>query len=181
MSLLSYIELIELVESGVINAPFENINGASIDITLGKSIRVESNLGLNSNIDLKNKENIHTHEVIIGSDGYCLVPGEFILASSQEVFNLPDDIAAEYVLKSSLARNGIQHMLAGFCDPGWNNSTLTLEIKNENRFNNIILRESMKIGQIKFYRVKPVPNHASYAITGQYNNQINATASLGIR
>lgn len=181
MSLLSYVELIELIEQGVINAPLENVNGSSIDITLGKSIRIESNLGENGNIDLKNKENIHTHEVIISEDGYYLVPGEFILASSQEVFNLPDNIAAEYVLKSSLARNACNHMLAGFCDPGWSNSTLTLEIKNESRFNNLILRESMKIGQMKFYRVNPVPNHASYAITGQYNNQTGATASRGIR
>lgn len=35
---------------------------------------------------------------------FLLMPGEFILAQSVEVFNLPDDLSAEYKLKSSMAR-----------------------------------------------------------------------------
>jgi len=181
MSLLSYTELCELVEQGVINAPLENINGSSIDLTLSNSIRVESNLGLNIDVDLFAKQSINTHEVIIGDEGYVLTPGSFILASSVETFNLPDNIAAEFVLKSSQARNGWQHCNAGFCDQMWSNSQLTFEYYNVCNYHNLILRPGMKAGQIKFYKTTPVPHDKSYAIKGQYNNQSGATASLGIR
>ena len=44
MSLMSYTQLIDLVESGVISLnDYDQINGASIDLTLGNEILVEQN------------------------------------------------------------------------------------------------------------------------------------------
>ena len=34
-------------------------------------------------------------------------------------FNLPNDISCQFVLKSSRAQSGLNHLLAGWCDPGW--------------------------------------------------------------
>jgi len=182
MSLISHNELCELVEQGVINAHPSNINGASIDLTLHDVIMIEDTPARYSNVvSLANKENIATKEIVIDEGGYVLKPGEFILASTVEVFNLPNNIAAEYVLKSSMARNGLQHMLAGFCDPGWSNSRLTLELKNVTRWHELLIKPGQKIGQVKFFRVEPVPDHASYANRGQYNNQTKVTASKGVR
>jgi len=59
-------------------------------------------------------------------DPYYLAPSEFVLAETIETFNLPDDISAQFVLKSSRAREGLNHLLAGWCDPGWHGSKLTL-------------------------------------------------------
>jgi len=182
MSLLSYNELVKLVESGVITADPANINGASIDITLDDHVMTEDchQQAYSHPIDLMAKENISMVEKDI-ADGFILRPGDFILASSREVFNLPSDIVAEFVLKSSGARNGLQHLLAGYADPGWNNSKLTLELKNETRHHTLLLRKGMKIGQIKFYRVEEVPYEANYANTGQYNGQSKVQQSKGIR
>jgi dCTP deaminase len=177
MSLLTHNELIELINNGVIDAPLSAVNGASIEITLADGILVERDAGPTI-VDIANKQNICT---TAWNGNYNLVPGEFILASSVERFNLPNDIVAEYVLKSSMARNGLNHMLAGYCDPGWADSQLTLELKNETRFHTILLRPGMKIGQMKFYRVSPVPEHASYATTGQYNGQNGATGAGALR
>jgi dCTP deaminase len=179
--LLSYNELLELVENGVINAPVENINGSSIDITLHDVIRVEyQSIESREEVDLHYKENIETieHKIKLG---YKIEPGEFILASSNEIFNLPNNISAEYKLKSSMARNGLEHLNSGWCDAGWNNSRLTLELKNMTRYHDLIIRPNIKIGQVVFFKHEPVPEDKSYAVTGQYNSQKTVQASKGIR
>ena len=179
MSLLSYHRLRELVGQGVIDAPIENINGASIDITLDDTVMIET--GNISPIDLGCKESINMVEHSISDSNIILTPGDFILASSFETFNLPNNIAAEYKLKSSLARSGLQHLMAGWCDPGWNGSKLTLELKNVTRYADLVLRAGMKIGQVVFWECEPVPEENSYAVKGQYNNDKTVTANKGVR
>jgi len=179
MSLISHNELVELVEQGVIDAPLENINGTSIDITLGDKILIEKTIHINV-VDLKLKHTLSTFEFDI-NEGYILSPNEFILATTQETFNLPNNISAEYKLKSSIARSGLQHLLAGWCDPGWSNSKLTLELKNVTQHHKLLLKPGMKIGQIVFWKCIPVPDHANYAQTGQYNDQKTVTGSKGIK
>lgn len=178
--LLSYHELHELIESGVIDADPENVNGASIDLTLSDLILVEVQQPIHYFISLKEKQSPIMEEIKISDDGFPLMPGEFILASTQETFNLPNNIAAEFKLKSSVARAGLNHCLAGFADPGWNNSRLTLELKNELRNHVLLLKTGMKIGQMIFYRVHPVPEQHSYAVKGRYNNTTTVTASKGV-
>jgi dCTP deaminase len=180
MSLLSYLELCELVEQGVINAPIGNVNGSSIDLTLHHTLLLESNLGANVDIDLSNKESINTHEFVMDDSGYLVSTGEFLLASTNEIYNLPADISCEYKLKSTMARNGLEHLNAGWADAWWHGSKLTLEFKNFNRYHNLLLKPNMKIGQMVFFRHTPVPKEFGYAIKGQYNNQKTVTASKGI-
>jgi dCTP deaminase len=178
MSLLSHNELVKLVESGVIDVKPENINGASIDITLGDEIMFEGGGAL---VDLKNKESLNMCPYQLPEIGHCLCPGDFILATSRETFNLPNNIAAEYKLKSSLARCGLQHLLAGWCDPGWNNSKLTLELTNLTRMHTLVIKPGMKIGQMVFWKCDPVPDEESYAVKGQYNDQKTVTENKGVR
>ncbi len=180
MTLLSYNELNELIDFGVINANPANVNGTSIDITLDKTIILESEPRFNKVVNLAKKENIETREFVMSEYGYMLRPSEFVLASSAEVFNLPENISAEYKLKSSLARNGLEHLNAGWCDPWWSNSKLTLELKNMTQKHDLVLSAGMKIGQIVFFKSKPVPKEFGYAVKGQYNNQEKVTASKGI-
>lgn len=177
--LLSYHNLVDLVSEGIITANPNNINGASIDITLGDEIMVETNIGYK--VDIAKKECLNMRKVKMAESGYVLNPGDFILASSVETFNLPNFIAAEYKLKSSLARTGLQHMLAGWCDPGWNNSKLTLELYNVTRKHPLVIRPGMKIGQMIFMRCEPVPEDQSYATKGQYNGQQTVTENKGVR
>ena len=182
MSLLTHRELLELVESGVLeNSDPSLVNAASIDIRLGDSLLVEAS-GRYKWCDLSKKQVPPMRELEKDADGgWSLYPGDFALVNTLEVFHLPADIAAEYKLKSSLARAGLNHMLAGWADPGFHNATLTLELKNELKHTILKLHPGMKIGQMVFWRGEPVPDHASYATRGQYNGQKEATPSRGLR
>jgi len=175
--LISYYGLVDLVDQGVVEGVAEDhINAASIDITLGHKLLIEDRTdgykykGHPDVVSLRNRDSLKVIEWNLISQGpYVLKPGEFILAHSCEVFNLPDNIAAEYKLKSSLARVGLEHLNAGFCDPGWHGSTLTLELRNLTTYHFLKLEFGIKIGQMVFFRCDPVPQEASYATKGSYN------------
>ncbi len=171
MSLLSYVELCELVEQGVIGPVDPSaINAASIDVRLGDEIVVESyHDNYTRSVDIHKREVFSSTKVRI-KDYYDMRPGEFILAHTMETFNLPDNICAEFKLKSSGARTGLENALATWADCGWHSSTLTLELKNFLRYNSLRLTPGMYIGQMIFYRVTEVPKHRSYATIGRYNN-----------
>ncbi len=184
MSLLSYEKLKMLVRRSVIsNITEDMINAASIDLTLGRYLQIESNpLEIENKgiVHLKRKDTISVIEIDLLLDPHHMLPGSFLLAQTEQVFNLPDNIAAEYKLKSSLARSGLNHALAGWCDPGWNGSVLTLELKNTTNNHVLVLEQGMKIGQIIFYEVEKVPNYASYKVMGRYNQDKKVTASRGL-
>lgn len=177
--LISYNGLCKLIETGVIeNSDYENVNSASIDIVLGNKILVQES-GYQV-IDMLQKGDKFKKEVIMDSSGYTIQPNQFILAHTKEVFNLPNNISAEYKLKSTMARNGFNHLLAGWCDAGWHGSVLTLEFHNVSD-KGITIYPDTKCGQMIFFQHEPVPEDKSYAKRGQYNNDKSVAAGKGIR
>ena len=180
--LLTYNELCELVESGAIEGVEpDQINGASIDLTLGDEFLIE---------EMPKTQDGHCVELIQKqtpamrphAGRMFLDPGCFCLAQTREKFNLPMDVAGHYMLKSSLARSGLQHLCAGFADPGWHGSVLTLELINHLRYHTLVLEPGMKIGQMVFWRgSSPVPFERSYAARGQYNKSESVQQSKGVR
>jgi len=184
VSLLTYNNLVELWEEGCLKyadgsePPIEHINGASIDITLGNTFKVEA--CCDNDVDFVNTQ-VQWVTFSGVTQPFRLSPGELVLVETAEIFNLPDDIACEYKLKSSQARNGLNHLLAGWGDPSWSDATMTLELKNELRKQSIWLTPGQKIGQIVFWRGEAVPEHALYRNRGQYNNQRNAQESKGVK
>lgn len=183
MSLLSYNRLCELVEQGVItNVEHDQINATSIDLTLGDNILFEGRhpdaLMLDNTpppgfvytrIELARRTPLFMHPRNLTNGPHVLMPGQFMLAQSAQTFNLPNNISAEYKLKSSMARIGLEHLNAGWCDAGWNGSVLTLELKNMTQHHAIQLRAGDRIGQIVFFEHEPVPADRSYAARGRYN------------
>ena len=173
--MLTYNELNKIVKSGAMHGVRDGaVNAASIDIHFGSRLLVETYPveridGRGRVLHLSHRDSTAFVEVDISKAPYILQPGEFALGESAESFDLPLDIACEYKLKSSMARMGLNHMLAGWCDPGWNGSVLTLEIKNELRFHSIAIRAGDPAGQMVFDRGEPVPLSASYAARGRYN------------
>ena len=166
--LLSHNQIKALVNRGVVeHAKEEAVNAASLDIHLGNLILVEPVLG--GTLDYARRDKPSWHTVDITGSEYILKPGEFILAQTIEVFNLPNNISAEYKLKSSMARIGLEHMNAGWCDAGWHGSVLTLEFKNMSRVNSIRLRPGDAVGQLVFFQHEAVGEEASYATRGRYN------------
>ena len=170
MSLLSAPEISLLIQEGVIENTNESfVNATSLDLTLGPFILVEQESDMYRRVSLRDKQRLAMREVDISEKPYALEPGEFILASSFQVFNLPDDVSGEYKLKSSMARIGLEHLNAGWCDAGWHGSVLTLELCNVTRHHSIVLHAGDRIGQIVFFRHTRVPPDKSYASLGRYN------------
>lgn len=179
MSLLTHNELLALVESGAIeNVRPEQVNGASIDLTLADGFMIESRPRQSQPIDLGRKQ---TPVMMRASGVLTLQPGDFALAATQQIFHLPNDIAAIYVLKSSMARAGLNHLNAGYCDPGWNGSALTMEFHNVLRHHALMLKPGDACGQVYFHRGSVVPEDVSYARRGQYNGQPGVQQSKGVR
>ena len=111
MSLISYKGLCELVESGVIEGVDpKDINAASIDVHLGNKVVTEVFNKTLRPVDIQKREIFPSKTIDISEEPYDLSTNEFILASTREVFNLPDDICAEFKLKSSGARTGLENV-----------------------------------------------------------------------
>jgi dCTP deaminase len=181
MSLITYNGLVELVAQGVLTpVPPEHINGASIDVRLGGTFAFESGSERADIVDLSKKESPVMHLNECHTD-VVLYPSQFCLASTMEIFNLPNDIACEFRLKSSVARAGLDQALAVWCDPGWHGSTLTMELRNNLSHHPLRLTPGMKIGQVIFYQGDFVPREQSYATRGQYNHDKTVTPSKGVR
>lgn len=153
-------------------SPFspELVNPASLDVRLGDDILVEQ-----PNCPHMVAECIGKHTK---AHPYRLRPGQFILAHTLEKLEIPEDISAQFLLKSSRAREGLEHLLAGYIDPGFSNSVLTLELTNARYYHSISLWPGMKIGQLVFQQLAHKPD-ASYIVTGNYNDSRSVCASKG--
>lgn len=82
---------------------------------------------------------------------YWLHPRECLLVGTLEKFNIPDDIAVELKLKSSRAREGLSHALAGHFDNGFH-GVGTLEIHNISKWHSIPIYPGLRIGQVILHR-----------------------------
>lgn len=173
--LITHDGILQLIAHGVVlHAPPELVNGSSLDVTLSNTILIERLPNSMKEpedrvVDYRARTPLPMNTYVMGDDGYILAPGEFVLASSQQVFNLPLDVSADYKLKSSMARIGLEHLNAGWCDPGWHSSVLTLELINLTRWAHIRIRPGDRIGQVVFFRHRPIRCENSYAVRGRYN------------
>jgi dCTP deaminase len=141
----------------------EMVNPASIDVTLGQIIKVETPNGFKS--------------LDISRDPYLMGPGEFVLAHTAEFVRIPGNLECTFQLKSSRGREGYEHALAGYIDPGFQ-GRITLELSNLRRFKDLPLRTGMRIGQLRFMKLDQVPMR-TYAVTGRYQGDNTVQESKG--
>lgn len=139
-------------------------NPASYDVTLGSKVLVEISNG-------------GWEEVDISRTTLYMNPGAFVLACTEELVRIPDDLEAVFCLKSSRGREGYNHMLAGYIDPGFHGK-ITLELHNCTSFRQLPLYAGLRIGQLRFSKLHDVP-HRPYSLTGRYNNDQTTTPSKG--
>lgn len=177
---MSYNELVdEVVRCGYLQGvDILNVNASSIDVRLGDLFLLEQPFNEPQTVDLTKKEECSYFKQ---KDIVYLEPQQRVLCHTKEIFHLPDTISAEFRLKSSGARSGLNHALAVWIDAGFHDSALTLEITNTNQYHTLKLEKDMKIGQVIFYRHTPVPLEHSYRTKGQYNGDKAVSASKGIR
>lgn len=158
-----------LEEKTLIVEPIENeqIQPASIDIRLGNTFSIveDTSTGI---INLENEIKYKT----ITSDSYILLPNQFVLATTMEYFDLPDDLTAFVEGRSSLGRMGLFIQNAGWVDPGFKGE-ITLELYNANRCA-IELKAGRRVGQLVFAKMDET---ALNPYNGKYQGQRGATGS----
>ena len=154
------------------------IQPASVDLHLDRQILVFQNNRV-PYVDIRAHTDRLTDMVVIGDDDpFMLHPGEFVLGSTLEHVEVPDDLVARLEGKSSLGRIGLLiHSTAGYVDPGWKGH-LTLELSNVSKLP-ITLYHRMKIGQISFLRLtEPAERlYGSKELGSKYQGQQEPTAS----
>jgi dCTP deaminase len=171
----------EIAAGRIVIDPFipEAVQPSSVDLHLDRRFRVFRNSRYPF-IDVRTDQPDMTELVeIAGDDPFILHPGEFVLGSTLERVQLPNDLVARLEGKSSLGRLGLLiHSTAGYVDPGWEGN-LTLELSNVANLP-ITLYDGMKIGQISFQRLSS-PAEVEYgdaSIGSKYRGQRDPTASL---
>jgi dCTP deaminase len=162
-------EIRALCEEGLVT-PYDPalVNPASLDVRLGENILIET--ALTSHMQPRSIAGFTQDRP------FLLHPREFILAETVETFFLPSFLAGQFALKSSRARSGIEHLMAGYCDPGWSGSRLTLELQNARALHPVQLWPGMRIGQLVFHVMSARPAE-DYSIVGHYNFDQQVTAS----
>ena len=171
MTVLCDWEIKALCEGGMVEDFAEElINPASLDVRLGGHLMIEE-------ADTKSFVNVDI-SARTEKNPYRLMPGEFCLAETQEIFHMPESVSGQFVLKSSRAREGYENLLAGWIDPGFGDARLTLELVNARRHWDLPLYPGMKIGQIVFFKMSSIPVN-SYSRVGRYNGDLKVTASKG--
>lgn len=133
------------------------VNPASVDIRIGQYLKYET----------------ETTWDLIAQGPYTLQPKEFVLVSTYEHLLVPLDLAVELKLKSSRAREGFDHSLAFWFDPGWD-GVGTLEVHNMNRFQVLELSYGLRFAQIIVHKLdRPVIQ----AYAGRYQHATSVEAA----
>lgn len=151
-------EITQWAKNGGIT-PFDTecINPASIDLKWSGNVKIAEYSGW---VDEGNR------------DDYIFFPGFLYLLDTLEYIKIPTCWAGELMLKSSMGRQGLEHLHAGFFDPGFH-GTGTLEIKNMAPWP-ITLKRGQRIVQMAFHELKALPAKP-YTVTGRYNGQRGPT------
>ncbi len=168
--ILSDITLTEMLKTGELKmSPLTEaqIQPASIDIRLGDTFSIveDTSSGI---ITLESEISYKT----IKTDTYLLLPGQFVLATTMEYIELPDDLTAFVEGRSSLGRMGLFIQNAGWVDPGFKGE-ITLELFNANRCA-IELKAGRRVGQLVFAKMD---REAQNPYRGKYQGQTGATGS----
>lgn len=119
------------------------VNPASIDIRIGEVMKVERRSGW-MEVNLRERFYDIDHP-------YKFMPGEFALVSTFERLTIPNGYAVDLRLKSSRAREGWDHSLAFWFDPGWDGIG-TMEIRNATRYQHLPIYYGMRFAQIIVHR-----------------------------
>lgn len=168
--ILSDKTILKMMEEGTLKiSPIEEgqVQPASVDIRLGNTFSIVED-SPSSIITLENEIKYKT----ITTDTYILLPNQFVLATTMEYFDLPNDLTAFVEGRSSLGRMGLFIQNAGWVDPGFKGE-ITLELYNANRCA-IELKAGRRVGQLVFAKMD---SEALNPYNGKYQGQTGATGS----
>lgn len=153
---------------------------ASIDLRLSDEFLIpryhsyeDSNARLCVHVGMHVDQNKGLFNRFYGVKSLKISPGEFVLGSTVEYFEIPSYLCARVEGKSTIGRLGLLvHCTAGFIDPGFCGH-ITLELRNVGDFD-LVLYPGISITQIAFHKLSS-PCVKKYGCTGlnsHYNNSI---------
>ncbi|MGA2967952.1 MAG: dCTP deaminase [Candidatus Levyibacteriota bacterium] len=126
------------------------LGSCSIDLRLGDTFRIFES-GVHGVIDpQKNAGREFTKEVVVKErTAFIMQPGDFVLATTVEELEVPDDLLGNLEGRSSIGRLGIIiHSTAASIDPGMRGH-ITLELANMGKLP-VALYPGMRICSISF-------------------------------
>lgn len=121
-----------------------NVQGAGVDLVIGRLYEVVSGASLGR----RGRALPELRE--LKDDPFILKPGGYYLCTTQERVNMPRDLVAFILPRSTLFRCGVS-LHTAVVDPGYE-GVLTLGMKNEAPYE-FVLEKGSRICQIVFSRV----------------------------
>ncbi|NLJ83960.1 MAG: dCTP deaminase [Halanaerobiaceae bacterium] len=160
----------DLMEKGILKIePLEEyqVQPASVDLRLGDSfLKLDENMTEVMTLDDEIKYVSYRSEELV------IPPHSFLLATTMEYVELPDNITAFVEGRSSIGRMGLFIQNAGWVDPGFKGQ-ITLELYNANSLP-IKLTSGRRICQLVLARMD---EKALNPYQGKYQNQRDAVGS----
>jgi dCTP deaminase len=182
--ILSDADILRRLEDGdlvvePLDDPDIQIQPASVDLRLGREFLEFQHANIpciHPNAEAEVDEYVDLAEVEEGGE-YILHPGDFVLGTTHERVEIPDDLIAHVEGRSSLGRLAIVvHATAGLCDPGYKGQ-ITLELSNLGTAP-VALTPGMRISQLTFTELKTPADRPYGAERGsKYQDQSGPQAS----
>ncbi|MFB6283346.1 MAG: dCTP deaminase [Halobacteria archaeon] len=160
--------------------PELQIQPASIDLRLGREFLEfrRSNIPCIHPNSEEETEDYTRKNIVEQGEDYVLHPGDFVLGSTYETVEIPEDLVARVEGRSSLGRLAIVvHATAGFVDPGFRGK-ITLELSNLGTAPVALRPEEMRISQIVLTELSTAAEVPYGSERGsKYQDQTEPTAS----
>lgn len=174
---LSDVDIIERIgQDDLVIDPYieDHVEPASVDLRLGEDFKKAPDGAIFRTTSLSEDEDTITW--VDYSDVLVLHPGDFALATTLERVEIPDDMVASVLGRSSLGRLGISvHQTAGYIDPGFKGQ-ITLELSNHGP-TSVELEAGERICQVAFEELSSSAMEPYGHEGSQYQNQSGATPS----
>lgn len=177
MSILTNQTIKNKLKDLILENVLENqISQNSVDLSLGEYIFIDKkspfyptsyqDARLGQTVIGENQKEYYKLNLKEFEDGFVLYPSMFILAYSDEWFGTKPNtnLAWQFLLKSTAARNGLDHNLAGFVETGYF-SPLCFELYSHTP---VELRYGDLIGQAILHTT--TDNSVNYSKKGSYQN-----------
>jgi dUTP pyrophosphatase len=125
MAVLGHEKIKEFIASSKILENFEeqNIQGSGVDLRIAKIYKIKSGSKLK-----KESRQMPEIEEVASSGSYVMKPGEYVLIETMEKVNMPANLVARMLPRSSMFRCGI-NLATAVVDPGYCGK-ITVGMKN---------------------------------------------------
>ncbi|GAB7008221.1 dCTP deaminase [Halorubrum trueperi] len=172
-----------LADGGLVIEPLDDVDQqvqpASVDLRLGERFLEfqRANIPCIHPTEADEVGEYVTETRVPEGDEFILHPGDFVLGTTTERVEIPDDLVAHVEGRSSLGRLAIVvHATAGLCDPGYKGQ-ITLELSNLGTAP-VALSPGMRVSQLTFTELSSPADRPYGAERGsKYQDQDGPQAS----